>query len=93
MELDNYQAVAEVITGGGLSRSYFSTFEGLAEDFKEQVEHIHPDNKIIPDLDTAILEFNRNPSIVAEMSSDNADSQILSAYGLHKNYKKHLTQP
>ncbi|WP_236427031.1 RHS repeat-associated core domain-containing protein [Pseudomonas syringae] len=93
LELDNYQAVAEVITGGGLSRSYFSTFEGLAEDFKEQVEHIHPDNKIIPDLDTAILEFNRNPSIVAEMSSDNADSQILSAYGLHKNYKKHLTQP
>ncbi|RMQ47354.1 YD repeat-containing protein [Pseudomonas cichorii] len=82
------RVAAEVITGGGLNSSYFSGFERLAAIFTNRVRALHPHQETVTDLNTAIIEFNRNPSIAAKISADNADSLIYSAYALYKRYKQ-----
>ncbi|WP_310886500.1 RHS repeat-associated core domain-containing protein, partial [Pseudomonas cichorii] len=87
-----HQAVAEVITGGGLNLEYFSLFDQLSENFINRLKSLHSNPDSIIDLNSAINEFNRNPDIAAEMSAHNADSLMFSAYSLHKLYKKNFSQ-
>ncbi|RMQ39676.1 hypothetical protein ALQ04_200017 [Pseudomonas cichorii] len=85
---NKYRAVAEAITSGGLTRDYFSKIQDLADEFETRVRALHSAPDTIVDLDTAITEFNRDPGIIAEMSSNNADSLIWAAQQLHKRYKE-----
>ncbi|MBX8569827.1 hypothetical protein K5D36_09070 [Pseudomonas cichorii] len=90
---NDYAAVAEAITSGGLSRDYFSKFDELGRSFTRKVDSFNTTRHAIKDLDSALNEFNRNPSVSARISAENPDSIIFSAYYVHKLYKKKFGTP
>ncbi|MBX8522666.1 hypothetical protein K5D37_23650 [Pseudomonas cichorii] len=90
---NDYAAVAEAITSGGLTRDYFSKFDELGRSFTRKVDSFNTTRHAIKDLDSALNEFNRNPSVSARISAENPDSIIFSAYYVHKLYKKKFGTP
>ena len=88
-----HQAVAEIITGGGMNPVYFSRFEQLSNGFINRIKSLHPSPESIMDLQGALNEFNRNPGIAAEISAENADSLTFSAYRLHMLHTKNSSRP
>nr|WP_279291198.1 RHS repeat-associated core domain-containing protein [Pseudomonas sp. S25] len=80
-----FRAGAKLITGGGLTPANLLNIK-YPDRFIDTVNSFHSAPPA-SDLQTATSVFNRNPHIIASMSSENADSLIHAAHDLHVKYR------